>query len=497
MTKKVVVPVAVPAAAIATKPQGSLTRKVTPLIPLAIPAAMALLHGTLGLGGGGVSAPPVAAPAVVQMQSAGTTSFMPALTESTLSGVRCGAGTAGSPACTAPYPMLSKGHPVDWFFVFKLNAGKFPECGGGTRTCPFGGGTPGSYKFGQQYVVASSEDETLKDGTKDCLGTSMNDPVGATFDEVYHSGFHYLVWNDQFKGAPKLPCGANCDAPWGHSKGLMAWNDAGEGMVMQVSTPSWPGAGSDQHPRAGDQNTLGCVTDDDVQSSQHFFALRLSKDDLLQVMSGLGIASVVTDPTNIQVSSRGGPAEVQAQVDALGKVSPGNTVASALLSTGVRVIAKPSHLNVPPWQMVSALLGGVPLRTATWWMTPEIPTTTDGTKPGCWSSQLGAPGPVAIATTGHWNNVEFSLKGGGGTNGNHGKIGIATGSDTPYAIFGDENQQGVLQGNCDSSQNGRGGLFFVLRSEALTAGVAKLMTGDTAGTTVPVHAKDEKVEADQ
>lgn len=492
MIKKTPVPIAVPVA-----PRGSVTRKVGPLLPLLIPAVMAVTHGTLLNGGGSSTSAVTTPPAAVQMQPAGTASYVPALADNTLSGVRCGGGTAGSPVCPAPYPMLSKGHPVDWFFVFKLNAGKFPECGGGTRTCPFGGGTPGKYKFGQQYVVASSEDETLKDGAKDCLGTTTDDPVGATFDEVYHSGFHYLVWNDQFDGAPKLPCGANCNAPWGHSKGLMAWNDAGEGMIMQVSTPSWPGAASASHPRTGDQNTLGCVNDDDVQSSQHFFALRLSKDDLLQVVSGLGIASVVTDPKNVQVSSRGGPADVQAGVDALGKISPGNTVASALLSTGVRVIAKPSHLNVPPWQMVSALLGGVPLRTATWWMAPEIPTTVDGAKPGCWSSQLGAPGPVAIATTGHWNNVEFSLKGGGATNGNHAKIGISTGADTPYAIFGDENQQGVLQGDCDSSQNGRGGLFFVLRSPVLTAGVAKLITGETAGATVPVHGKGEPSEADQ
>ena len=35
------------------------------------------------------------------------------------------------------------------------------------------------------------------------------------------------------------------------------------------------------------------------------------------------------------------------------------------LSTGVKFMAKPSGLHVPPWQMVSSLLGGVGLRTAT------------------------------------------------------------------------------------------------------------------------------------
>ncbi len=30
----------------------------------------------------------------------------------------------------APVPLLAKGHPVDWWFVFKPNSKAFPECGG-------------------------------------------------------------------------------------------------------------------------------------------------------------------------------------------------------------------------------------------------------------------------------------------------------------------------------------------------------------------------------
>ena len=128
------------------------------------------------------------------------------------------------------------------------------------------------------------------------------------------------------------------------------------------------------------------------------------------------------------------------------------------LSSGVELISKPSKLAVPPWQMVSAILGGIPLRTATWWATPPIYSTTASTTIGCWDSSLKSPGPVEIATTGHWSGQEFGLKGGPGTNFNHAKLGVSTSTGDHYAIFGDMNQQGTLSGpNCASSQNGRGG----------------------------------------
>jgi hypothetical protein len=59
-----------------------------------------------------------------------------------------------------PVPLLAPGHAVDWWFVFKLNAGKFPDCGGAARACPFGG-TVEKYRVGQQYVFASSESPAL------------------------------------------------------------------------------------------------------------------------------------------------------------------------------------------------------------------------------------------------------------------------------------------------------------------------------------------------
>jgi len=83
---------------------------------------------------------------------------------------------------------------------------------------------------------------------------------------------------------------------------------------------------------------------------------------------------------------------------------------------------------------------------------------------------------IIICADGTWNvpGVDF----------NHAKIGVSTG-DEDYAIFGDLNQQGMLSGsNCGSSQNGRGGLFFVIKHHDLNASAASLLTGQTAPSTL-------------
>lgn len=384
----------------------------------------------------------------------------------------------------APMPLLSAGHPVQWWFVFKFNTAAFPACGGGVmRICMFGG-TLQSYRlgYGQQYVYASSDDETLKKGS-DCLGDTTADPLGATYDEVYNGNFYYVVWNDQFYGNPKITgCSKSCSAPWGHSKGLLAWNDEGEGFVMQVTTPDWPGSGSRDHPRTSEEgNTLGCTADDNVLVSQHFFALELTKDDLVKVLHALSNASVVTDTTNPQAVRNGGPADVQALVNQLGVKSTSDTPEVEMLSSGIELISKPSKLHVPPWQLVSAELGGMPLRVASWWARPKIPSTDATTPIDCWTIGLGRPGAVRIAITGQWQGTVFGLKGGLGRDYNHAKVGVSMDTADPDIVFGDMNQQGTLSGtNCASSQNGRGGLFYVIRNPTLAASISTLLKGESA-----------------
>jgi len=390
----------------------------------------------------------------------------------------------------APTPMAGKNKPVDWMFAFKFNAATFPGCTDDGVTPAVGskgifGGTVAEYKNGhsQQYVFATDKNPTLVKGTE-CLGATFKDPLGATFDQVYNRPrYYYVLWNDQFYKNP-IP---NKDSPWGHSKGMISWNDDGEGFVLQVSTPSWPGSGSSAHPRKNDGNTLGFINDDDIEVSQHFFALKLNKADVIDILKSLVNASIATDINQPSIVNNGGPVDIQVLVKTLGNKSKSTDILISKLSSGVTLISKPSACAVPPWQMVSAKLGGINLRVASWWASPEIYSTAAGQLPTCWSVGLGTPGAVQIAETGNWNGTVLGLKGGDGQNFNHAKIGISTDAKNPLCIFGDMNQQGALAPNyaysgqtCSSSQNGRGGTFYVLNNAVLFKSLTQLLAGDSA-----------------
>jgi len=395
----------------------------------------------------------------------------------------CATSLAAQPA-SGPTPLLDAHTNVDWWFVFKFNAASFPKsCAAAQRVCPFGGDAQAYRQFSQQFAYASSTNHTLQQGGG-CVGVTTADPLGATFSQVYNGRFFYVLWNDQFYGDPIK----TESAPAGHSKGMLAWDNDGNGFVLQVSTPDWPASGSSDHPRKTDGNTLGCIAhDNDVMVSQHFFSLKLTKSDVATVLKALANASVVTDTANPQIVNNGGPADIQALVTVLGKDSTSKTPTKDTLSSGVVLISKPSDLNVPPWQMVSAMLGE-PLRAATWWTKPEIPTTTARTPvPKCWDPSLGKPKAVEIATTGTWKNettgqnMTLGLVGMAEPEGNHAKIGVSTAGSHAYAIFGDMNQQGSLSGpNCKSSQNGRGGLFYVVEDAALHDSLQDLIKGNKA-----------------
>jgi hypothetical protein len=389
-------------------------------------------------------------------------------------------------------PLLERGHEVDWWFAYKFNAASFPGCGApppeqpesSKRVGPFGGTVKEYPAFGQQFAVASSEERSLKKGFG-CIGSSTIDPLAATFEQIYDGKYYYVVWNDQFYLNPKLKaCGTSdsCGAPWGHSKGMLAWDNDGAGVVLQVTTPSWPAAASKELPRKGDGNTLGCVRNNNLKFAQHFFALKLSRSDVLHVLEALINASVVTDPNNRQLVNNGGPIDVQHLVSGLGKKSDSSQYSKYELSSKVILISKPSELHVPPWQMVSAVMGGVALRPATWWAAPKI-YSTKARQPTCWEdNELDSPGPVAIATSGEWEGVPFKL----GGSANHAKIGVSTSGTAHYTILGDMNQQGMaFTPGCERSQNGRGGLFFVIDDPGLFKSVTELIDGDTAPTRPP------------
>jgi hypothetical protein len=123
--------------------------------------------------------------------------------------------------------------------------------------------------------------------------------------------------------------------------------------------------------------------------------------------------------------------------------------------------------------MVSAAMGKVPLIVATWLTGPNKILDTKAARPQCWDATLGDPGPVTNAETGQWKGTTFGLAGGVSPDRNHAKIGVSTTGN--FAIFGDLNQEGALSDPCDIPQNTRGGLFFVVQDDALSAGLRKLM----------------------
>lgn len=386
------------------------------------------------------------------------------------------AGVAGPPT-----PLLDQTHPVQWFFAYKFNASSFPTRQLRKSDCIFGG-KPLTQKTGLKYAVASSAFSALTDVSGPLIGTTLNDPVGATFNEIYNGHLNFVVWNDQFNGHPRVHgCGDNCDAPWGHMKGVLAWDNAGNGLILQVSTPVWPGSGTAQHPRVGDGNTLGCTNKNNVKFAQAFFALKLSPADTAVVLDALANSSAPADVNEPQIRYIGGPPEFVTRALQLGqKDPPSATVIDTVLSSGVRLISKPSNLQVPPWQLVSARLGGIPLRTATW-ADPPIPEVDSSHPLTCWRSDLGSPGRIQVALTGRWMTKLIGVS----ASSSHAKIGFSLDDTKPLTIFGDMNQQGALSGNCTSAQNGRGGLFFVLEDRQLYATIRQLIPDDVALTPMP------------
>ena len=123
-----------------------------------------------------------------------------------------------------------------------------------------------------------------------------------------------------------------------------------------------------------------------------------------------------------------------------------------------------------------------------------IPTTTPSTNVKCWDPSLTTkPGAVEIAKTGSWDGMTIGLTGGASKDHNHAKIGVSLSGNNSYSIFGDMNQQGTLvpvirphkPPSCASSQNGRGGLFYVVNNKDLSDSVTQLISGETASTTLP------------
>ena len=406
----------------------------------------------------------------------------------------------------------------EWWFIFKVNTAfgemypDFSTCFKSyhpkvitkdNRKCPFDlnkyPSTEGYWYYGWNldYYLATSQNPSLQ-FQKGCLGSSQG-PLEKLFSKIYNGNNYYVIWNDQFKGDPDTsplntpenmahtneetacPNGGDCLAPWGHSKGVITWDKDGNGRMLQVTTPNWPRSGSKNYPST-QANSLGCDSHNNVTASQHFFSFKINKDDLIKILKCMINACVVTLPNNKQVVNNGGPKEVQNLVKKLGVLSPGK-ILHFTLSNNFQIISKPWNINTPPWQLVSSVLGGKDLKTATWWADPTIPSTKSGQTPGCWNNSLKPPGEVINMATGKLDQKIIGLTAPKfSPTDNHAKFGCSIGED--LTIFGDMNQQGALSLNavykgqlCNSSQNGRGGMFLIVPNQKLHDSIDKLLSG--------------------
>ena len=406
----------------------------------------------------------------------------------------------------------------DWWFIFKVNTAfgeMYPNSSTcfksyypkvitkDNRSCPFDSNkippTDGYWYYGWNldYYLATSHNPSLQ-FQNGCLGSSKG-PLENLFSKIYNGNNYYVIWNDQFKGDPDTspldtpenrkytygksacPNGGDCFNPWGHSKGVISWDENGNGIMLQVTTPNWPRSGSKDYP-SQQANSLGCDSHNNVTASQHFFAFKINKNDLIKILQCMINTCIVTLPNNKQVVNNGGPIEVQNLVKKLGVLSPGK-ILHFTLSNNFQIISKPWNINVPPWQLVSSVLGGKDLKTATWWADPTIPSTKSGQIPGCWDKSLKPPGEVINMATGKLDQKIIGLTAPKfSPTDNHAKFGCSIGGD--LTIFGDMNQQGALSKDaafegqkCNSSQNGRGGMFIIVKNQKLHNSINKVLSG--------------------
>jgi hypothetical protein len=110
----------------------------------------------------------------------------------------------------------------------------------------------------------------------------------------------------------------------------------------------------------------------------------------------------------------------------------------------------------------------------------RIYTNKAGKEDGLLGLVVKRPGASEIATSGEDDHPLVSKAGS-----NHGKIGVSIERKALLDLWGHESA-GSVTGSCDSSQNGRGGLFFVVEDKVLTTDLTNLIGGDTAPPAVEV-----------
>ena len=270
---------------------------------------------------------------------------------------------------------------------------------------------------------------------------------------------------------------------------MLAWNETARASSCRCRRRRGPAPAASVSRKSG--NTLGCVkTNNNLVASQHFFALKLNKEDLLEGAAGDAKRERRHRSDNRQIAQNGGPPEIRDAAEELGKKpheklrhkKPDDLkIIQTQLTADVMLISKPSNAER------AALADGVGaarrrLRAhrhmvglAADLLDQEV--DQDRLLGGHVEVRQKSPGDVIIAKNGTFGGRPLGLIGGQ----NHAKVGVVTSGRTSFSIFGDLNQQGTInpvKGKCDASQNGRGGMFFVVKNDELFKTLSDMLEGE-------------------
>ncbi|CAK4090154.1 unnamed protein product [Aphanomyces euteiches] len=423
------------------------------------------------------------------------------------------------------FALDGQGNPVSWWFVLKLpwqtrNAkGEYidtpcdcprPDCSNVNVEIQ------DERKFGLCYLYADANNSTLRyfrDVGFDCLGQGGNDPVSQTL-RAGKNATYWAYFNDQYNGiAEKQDKKRTCSADDGfnaHAKGAVAFEADTGGFILQTSTPNFPDPTIASSDEQDDFVRLGCQHDNNVEYSQHLFAMSVGSDGIDLVGNAWHSArlcsanhyddmvEMLASPA-LRQNKEHAVADALVNAEAVEKPSINVTFTTkGSRKVSISAVVKNKQSEVPPWAMVASAFES-DLSVASWWDEGYgIPTLCDGDKYDSTPHNFCLTNnPIALRQDGTFPyNVEnlmeasltlpsksklsWSLRGGRVRDGNHGKWALATprhGQSSGLSIFGDMNMEGYpCSKTCSGSQGGRGGSFYGIQDADLHKSLVELIT---------------------
>ncbi|OQR98163.1 hypothetical protein ACHHYP_09047 [Achlya hypogyna] len=412
------------------------------------------------------------------------------------------------------------GNAVDWWAIIKLPsqvttaAGKKVQshCDCPTPACS----SDASRASGLCYLYADSKNATFRyfrDLGYGCLGQGGNDPLSQTIKQKQMAPY-WAYYNDQFyaiaAGASASRQCSGTSAFNAHAKGMVAFDAVTGGFALQSSIPNFP---DPSPPPATDAFVpLGCQDENNVQYSQHLFAMSLGPEGIERLGHGLQAARVCSANfykadaafmASASLAAAAVPASVQSMADALTKPKLARTASKTLAYTTkagspVTSVFKAGTDALPPWALAAHALQ-TDVSAATWWDGAYgTPTLCAGDVYADAPLGFCLQSPLALGTDGTFaynvenlvsatfplpsGDVSWSLLGGVGAGGNHAKWGLSTpraakAGEAQLSVFADLNMEGFpCSGSCSGSQGGRGGAFHALSVPALHDSLASLVS---------------------